>query len=428
MPHKTRVILFYLFVAAFLLGGTGVLLYSYGWRINLEERTVQKIGAIYIKTNVREATITVNGKLYKDTSGILQSGTLISNLLPKTYRVEIAKDGYHTYQKTLVVRPSQVAEILNVQLVPKTFEQTFIAPTKGTRIIDTTQSADKMILQDMAAGVYYLYDRTNASSTLNLNIAVANAQKGVKIKKIMFVPFNSAQFIVEDATGLKLFDREKKTMETLLKGSVITWSMQNSTIIGVETIGASARSRTQQAFAFNLIFKSKTALDELNAHIASTTRVTALSTTGSGSMAFSDADYALFLFDPKLRTIQKLSSNATSFSYSPDTKKLAFVEATGELKVLFIENFDGDIRKKSGDSITVALPQAKPVQDVAWHADSYHLLIEWSDGYSITELDDRKPLNTFPIFSGPVEHRYVPGSSSIYFINAKGINMIRLEK
>jgi len=427
MQHKTRIVLFYLFVAAFLIGGTGVLLYSYGWRFSTETKTFQKIGAIYIKTNVRDTAITINGKPYKDAAGILQSGTLISNLLPKTYRVEITKDGYHTYHKTLTVKPSQVEELLNVQLIPKQIERTFIAPTKGTRLVDTMQTADKMILQDTATGIYYLYDKTNASSTLNLSLAAANAQRGLKIKKVSFVPFKPTQFVIEDASGLKLFDSEKKTVEVLLKGSLATWNMQDSTIVGVELVGTGVRPRTQRAFTLNLIFKSKALLGELNAHIATTTVITALSTTGSGSMAFSDTAYALSLFDPKTKTIRRVSSNVTSFTFSPDGKKLAFVEATGEASVLFIEDFNGDIRKKAGEIIAIALPQEKPVQTVHWHRDSYHLLIEWTGELAITELDDRKPLNTFLLISGFTDYRYVAENDSVYFIDNKGINTIRIE-
>lgn len=428
MPHKTRLILFYLLVVVFLTGGTGVLLYSYGWRISLETGTIQKIGAIYIKTNVGNTSITLNGKPFKDASGILQSGTLISNLIPKTYQVSIAKEGYHTYHKTLVVHPSQVTEILNVQLIPDTFESTFVAPTKGTRFVDATRSADNMIVQDAATGIYYLSGKANASAARNLNLAIARAQKGMKIKKIMFVPFKPTQFIVEDASGLKLFDSEKNTVELLEKGPIIAWNMQDSTIVGVELASATGKTNAQKAFAFNLIFKSKTTFDDLNASIATTTRIAALATTGNGSIAFSDANHELSLFDPKTKTIRHIANDVVSFMFSPDGKKMAFVEKTGTLRILFIEDFDGDIRKKSGDAITIALAQENPAQAVQWYADSYHLLVTLPGELVITELDDRKPTNTFPLLSGSSEYRYGAENNSIYFIDQKGINAIRIEK
>lgn len=424
MFHKTRLILFYFFVAMFVIGGTGVLLYSYGWRIDVETGKAQKIGAIYVKTNVRDATIKISGKTYKDTAGILQSGTLISNLLPKTYEVEITKEGYQAYHKILAVQPSQVTEILNVQLIPQLPEQAFVAPTKGTRFIDATRNADKMILQNAATEVYYVYDKASASSTINLNLAVTNIRKGLRIRNIAFIPFNPSQFVLESATGFDLFDSEKRTIEALSKGVIAAWSMQDSTVIGVET---NTKSQRQEAFTINLVFKSKTPLDNLNAQLATTTRIETIAMAGNGSVAFSDAKQRLFLFDPKTKTVKHIADNTNAFSFSPDGKKLAFLEANNP-NVLFIEDFNGDIRKKSGERIAIALPQKNRTKNMHWHADSYHLLIEQENGLSITELDDRKPLNIFPILGTYIDYRYIPENNSIYFTDKKNISVLRLEK
>lgn len=426
MNHKTRIILFYSFVALFLALGAGVLAYSYGWRIDFETGKVQKIGAIYVKANVKDVTITINDKVYKDESGILQSGTLISNLLPKTYRVTITKEGYLPYHKTLTVRPALVEELLNIQLIPEAFDPTFVAPTKGTTFIDATESADRLILQDTSTGIYYLYTKTNASSTVNLNMAVANAKRGQKIKHIAFVPFKPAQFVIEDATGFKLFDSEKKTIELLMKGSIATWSMQDSTIIGVET---NAKTRTQEIFTFNLIFKTKTSLDNLNKQLQKTTYVTAVTATNNlATIAFSDVENNLSIFTPKEKTVKRIATNVRSFAFSPDDKKLLILADSGIPSILFIEDFDGDIRKKAGDTITIAIPQPESVQTIRWYADSYHLLIERSSELAMTELDDRKPLNVFPLTRDFIDYHYEAGEKTIYYTTTKGINLIRIER
>lgn len=425
MPHKTRIILFYTFVALFLATGTAVLFYSFGWRIDFETGKAQKIGAIYIKANVRDVTIKINNKEYKDEAGILQSGTLISNLLPKTYRVEITKQGYWPYRKALTVQPSRVEELLNVQLIPEMFESTFIAPAKGTKFIDMTPSADKIILQDASTGIYYLYDKTNASSTVNLTMAIANAKRGQKIKRIAFVPFKPTQFVIDDATGLKLFDSEKKTIETLLKGSIATWTMQGSTIVAMET----ARSRTQELFTFNLIFKTKTPFDELNGQLAKSASVTHVDTTNDlGTIAFTNTEKDLFLFAPKDRAMRRIAKGVRSFAFSPDDKKLMFLSDVGDLSILFVDDFNGDIRKKAGEVIPIDLPKKETIDSVQWYADSYHLLIAHSSELFMTELDDRKPLNIFPLLSEFSDQRYVPESKSVYFTNTKGINAIRIER
>jgi hypothetical protein len=425
MPHKTRLLLFYTFVFLFLVAGTAVLLYSYGWRIDFETGKVQKIGAIYIKANVKDLTIRINNKVYPDDSGILQSGTLVSNLLPKTYRVEITKQGYLPYHKTVTVQPSRVEELLNVQLIPKTFEPTTIAMTKGSKFVDATGSGDRIIMQDTANGTYYLYDKAHASSTVNLNLAVANARRAQKIKRVMFVPFKPTQFIVEDATGLKLFDSEKRTLDQLLKGSLVTWTLKDSTILAAET----TKTHTQQLFSFNLVFKTKTLLDDMNAQLPDTTFITALDMTGNASaVAFEDVEGNLFIGTQKEKKIRRIAEHIKMFAFSPDGKKLAFLTDKGNLSILFIEDFDGDIRKKEGDKIAVELPEKLPIEKIQWYADSYHLFITYPGYLSLAELDDRKPLNIFPLLERFNDYRYDTATKSILYTTENTIKTIRIEK
>ena len=426
MPHKTRLILFYTFVILFIALGGIVLAYSYGWRIDFETGKVQKIGAIYVKANVRDVTIKINNKEYKDESGILQSGTLISNLLPKTYRIEVTKDGYLPYHKTLTVQPALVEELLNVQLIPTTFEPTVIAPTKGTTFIDATESADRMILKDTSTGIHYLHTKTNASSTVNLTMAVSNAKRGQKIKRIAFIPFKPTQFVIEDATGFKLFDSEKKTIETLYKGSIVAWTMRDSTMIHVET---NTKTRAQEIFTFSLIFKTKTSLNDLNTEIPKTTYLTQIDATSNlATIAFSDVENGLFLFTPKEKKLKHIAENIHSFTFSPDNKKLLIKPNSGNPSVLFIEDFDGDIRKKEGDMITIALPQTDTVKTIEWYGDSYHLLVEHPSKLVITELDDRTPLNIFPLASNFIDYRYSAKEKTVYYTHAKELLSIRIER
>ena len=425
MPHRTRLALFYTFVGLFLLLGTVVLLYSFGWRIDLETGKVQKIGAIYIKTNIRDTTIKLNNKTYKDEAGIIQSGTLISSLLPKPYSIEISKEGYLPYHKTLTVKPSRVEEILNVQLIPKTFEPTFVAPTKGTQFIDATENADRIILQDPATGVYYLYDETHASSTVNLNMAVANARRGQKIKHIAFIPFKPTQFIIEDTSGLKLFDLEKKTIEQLTKGAITAWSIQDSTAI----MAGTTKTGAQEISSFNLIFKTKTTLDDLNRQLSQDMHITTIKISGNGNeVTFMTNTNELFLFTQKDKLLKHIAGNGKAFAFSSDNKKLLTLSTSGDLSILFLEDFDGDIPKKKGDRIEIILPQKESIEAVQWYDDSYHLLVNYPSTLDITELDDRKPRNIFPILRNFIDYRFMAKKKSIYFTDTEGIKTIRIEQ
>lgn len=425
MPNRTRLFLFYTFVFLFLAAGTTILLYSYGWRVDFETGKVQKIGAIYIKGNVKDLTIKINNKIYPDDSSILKSGTLVSNLLPKTYKVEISKQGYLPYDKTVTVHPSRVEELLNIQLIPEVFQSEDLAKVKGTKFIDATDSSDQIILQDTKSGTYYLYDRSRASSTVNLNVAVSNVRRSQKIKRIMFVPFKPTQFIIEDATGFKLFDSERHTIEQLLKGTFITWTKKDSTILAAEA----TKSHTQSIFAFNLIFRTKTQLDDVNKQLPATTFISALDMIGnSNTIAFEDVENNLYISTAKDGTIRRVAENIKNFTFSPDGKKIAYLSNTGDLSILFIEEFNGDIRKKEGDVIHIELPKKEQIEKIQWYEDSYHLFIKYPGYLSLTELDDRKPLNVFPILEHFDDYRYDQGEKSVIYTTEGFLKTIRIEK
>ena len=118
MTKKSRTILFSICVFLFFLTAPSVILYSQGYRFDFETKKIVQTGGLYFKVTPRSAQVYVNGEL-KDTTSIFTNSALIENLLPKSYFIEIKKDGYHSWQKTLEVKESQVVEVKNITLIPR---------------------------------------------------------------------------------------------------------------------------------------------------------------------------------------------------------------------------------------------------------------------------------------------------------------------
>lgn len=149
MSQFVRKSVFYLFVGIFLISGGVVTFYSLGWRINLKppagESMITKVGAISIKSAPQGITIKINQRIFLDKSGLVQTSTLIPNLLPKIYSVRIEKNGYFSYDKTIKVKPSIVSKLLKIRLIPENLKPEIIASVKGTSFVDFGD--DKFILQ-----------------------------------------------------------------------------------------------------------------------------------------------------------------------------------------------------------------------------------------------------------------------------------------
>lgn len=141
MTEKTRTVLFVIFVFLFLSLTPSVIFYSQGYRINFEEKKVVRTGAFYFKTSPGRAEVYLNGKL-KNRTSMLASSVLIENLLPKFYEIEIKKDGYHPWKKTMEIKEKEVTEAKNIILFPRN-PQFAVINQKFPAITGSATSSDK---------------------------------------------------------------------------------------------------------------------------------------------------------------------------------------------------------------------------------------------------------------------------------------------
>ena len=121
MTKRHRTILFLLLVMLFFLSAPTVVLYSQGYRIDIDQKKITQTGAFYIKVKPNSVHVRINGEAVKKTDFLFGS-TLTKNFLPKTYTVEISKEGYHTWRKTLEIQARQVTDAKHVILFPTDIE------------------------------------------------------------------------------------------------------------------------------------------------------------------------------------------------------------------------------------------------------------------------------------------------------------------
>ncbi|MCX6790930.1 MAG: hypothetical protein NTV62_01905, partial [Candidatus Gribaldobacteria bacterium] len=116
MNKPIRVLIIWLSVAFFLVTGAYLYLYSQGIRVDLAKWRLVKTGGFEIQiTSPSGVDIYLNGKKNK-TTGFLSNSVFIKNLLPKTYKVEIKKAGYLTWQKSLLVEKGLVTKVPEIIL------------------------------------------------------------------------------------------------------------------------------------------------------------------------------------------------------------------------------------------------------------------------------------------------------------------------
>ena len=163
MPAKKRFFIFIVFIVVFVLFIPVVVLYSTGYRLG-QGFSLFPTGGIYVFYGETGAKVYLNGTLSNQTS-LFERGIFIDNLKPEKYQIEVTKDGFLPWKKTIDVRGKKVGEaypylvpsIISTSSIPK-----FITLSSGgsmtnslyTSVVDlfassstSTSSLTKKILQ-----------------------------------------------------------------------------------------------------------------------------------------------------------------------------------------------------------------------------------------------------------------------------------------
>ena len=118
MNYPTRRRLFYLFCAAFLVLGTGAVLFSQGWRLDFRTWQFKKVGGIFVRSFPRDTSLFLNEVPVHNDSWFLKNGTFINNLFPTAHLLTLQKEGFRPWKRRIAVAPALVTEIPYAVLVP----------------------------------------------------------------------------------------------------------------------------------------------------------------------------------------------------------------------------------------------------------------------------------------------------------------------
>jgi hypothetical protein len=175
MTRATRKLIFYTLLVLFLIGGTAIVLYAEGWRIDFQTRHIEKIGGIYVRSFPENTSIYLNGAPIQNQSGFLNGGTLISDLLPRTYRLTLKAAGFDTWQENAAVSPSQVTPFKYAVLVPQfgipassSVEDSLIPPNETSTLINPNNTAQKIIIGKNTVSIFDM-DQATTTSVVSLN-------------------------------------------------------------------------------------------------------------------------------------------------------------------------------------------------------------------------------------------------------------------
>jgi hypothetical protein len=441
MEKRTRTILFLICLFLFFLIAPLIILYSQGYRIDLDSRKIVKTGGFYFKVWPGGVQVFIDGKFKKKTN-FLSNNIYLDNLLPKEYKVEIKKQGFYTWQKNIEIKENLVTEFNNILLIPENPKYENLA--QNIESFFFSPDGKKIILKEKGATGW--------------NLKIIELDKNLRSN--LFSGFQSANIELldlkfsQDSKRILLSTKEKEKLEYWLLelGSPIQEKMP-ADLISLDFLGDKANDISFNPSDSQEIFFTKELLEENNLFEADFIKkevgskpiiknlVTyeisegnlfwiskngfVLKTNFTGEIeerlnfeAFPikeekkyqiyirlpfillKEDEALYILNPESRLSEKLSESSRGEKFSPDWNKILYFN-NYEIWFLFLEK--NEDQPERGLLERLFLTRFSEKIEQAFWLDSNYVVFDIGDKVKISEIDNRDKINfcDFSEFKSP---------------------------
>ena len=341
MTKKTRKILFFGCAILFVLFAPLAIIYSQGYRINFSpgegEKIITQTGGLFLKIQPRQAKVYIDGKLKENTDFFFGS-LLVENLLPGKYVIEVKKEGYSSWQKTLEIKEKTVTEAKDIVLFP---ENPGIE-TLAENIQDFWFSPDqkKLIFEEEDEKGWFL--------------TLYEPEKNLKSQLIKKSDISTKEVKLLDITFSK--DSKEITIQTEIS-KVKRYFTLDITMAGLSPKETEAPEVGEKEYIV-------------------------------GNYKFKEEDGTLYFSNNSSDSFQELFSQVKGFKFSPEAKKMAYF-SDYEIWIMFLDKVTLD--KEAGDKMFL-IRLSEKIDNVFW-LDSNYLVLNAGNTIKITEIDNRNRLN-----------------------------------
>lgn len=391
MTAKSRKILFFVFVCFFFMAAPTIILYSQGYRLSIPSANGKyfvKTGGLFVKTYPKQTDIYINGNLSKKTD-IFFGSSLIENLLPKKYKIEVRKEGYYTWQKELAINEKEVTEAKYVVLFPQ--NPAFDVAAEGASNFWPSPDGKKIILYENPGGNWSLklYDvdkglKSQLADESDISVDGANLTK---------VEWSSDSKAIDLSVNLRSEQRnytlsvERPSPQLIRKNDP---SLVPQNILAFEKTPGAIYYLDQTGF----VYKKDPATSEaakINEKSFPQTKGKDYQIWVLDNELFVAESQNLYFYNPKAGDFEKIFENlASDLKLSPDGGKVAYF-SNSELWVFFLKDSSEEPRKSAGDKLFIVRLSEK-IQDCAWLNPDY-LVFSSGGNVKISEIDSRDRLN-----------------------------------
>ena len=459
MTKRSRTVLFLVLAFVFLLTAPLTVLFTQGYRFDWETKQIAQVGAFYFKVHPLRAEVHIDEK-HTESTDILFGSVLTKKFIPRSYKVQIIKDGYHTWEKTLQIVPKQVTEAKNITLFPQDVQfQTLVAdvehiwraPNQNEAILkkavknewvlslwDFARNAEYELLRirksssditsiewasDASKIIIELTDREEARHIIQVLDRAALASQsfpienpktttldflGKNIEQISFSGLSENQLILtkllHNSPVLFLADYESKELLAPLARNITSFTIHEPDIFWLD----------DQGILWQKDGLSSTPAEALNATPFPIQLELQQQILFFGNQIYIKQEKKLYRLDANKQNFQLISSSAKNPILSPDKRKIA-LSNDSEISIFFLEDQPEQPKRAKGDQIFLTR-FSQTIENLSW-VNNHYVIFSFGNTIKILEIDDRDRLNIIDIAQFP-DSSITAKSSPLFFWEA----------
>lgn len=449
MRRTVRRTFFYSFLLIFLVTAPLIVLYATGYSFNFQRGALALTGGIFVKTNQTGITATVDGKLYS-ASGFLSRGIFISSLEPGSHTVEITKDGFRPWKKTVNVESQIIQEFRSVILVSLARTGALLTGTTtpsaagttllllpnpgGSRILNVTEERSTPVLRiadpaqatttrpairltnsefrsahwNQAGTAVLLHTR---QKTQNLWQIVSAGSLGVDTiidhRTVLRTSATSTAILTESSVKDVRWASDLEEFYIQSGDEVFLWNRREGRLTSIIREVRSFHAEASQIWFVNqggffarldLETRTITTLDRPG--FALNEEPQKFVTQAGIPRAVIDSLGGLYVIHPETNKLLPIVGGITTAKISPDGKLLGFTGQDGAFSVYYLEPEDRQPFHRALSMVHVLKADAA-ITDFIWYGDPVsHIVYRTDKGIFFAEIDER--------FSPAIERLFDP--------------------
>ncbi|MDD5145898.1 MAG: hypothetical protein PHF44_03610 [Candidatus Pacebacteria bacterium] len=411
MSRKTRTILFSVFVFLFFIISPVAVLYSQGYRFDFANKKITKTGGIFLKISPKQADIYIDGKPLKKTD-FFSGSALLGNLLPKTYKISVKKDGFQIWEKNLEVQGKEVTEAKNIILFPEKAQFSFLS--KGIQDFWVSSDGKKVVFKETDSNGWAL-KLYNLEKNVKSHLI---GEKEIYAKGADFTSLEWSQDQKELYLKVVMKEQEKnfalkldrtppalvEKIATSLPENIIVSQKYNNDVYYLNNLGYVYKS--------DATFSPEEKINETPFPVQQETEYNLIIFS---NYIFLKENQALYSFNSDSKSFEKIFEGIRDLKISPDNKKIVY-SSDSEIWVLFLEDQNEQPQRNAGEKVFLTR-FSENIGDVFW-LNSDYLIFNIGDKIKIAEIDNRDRVNIYDLgeFTSP-KIFFAQNSKKLYFLS-----------